>query len=259
MPRCLLLHLQTDRSKAKTTTVATTTERFEGIPAIEKIVDKFAKVAIVRGANSVLGIGRASAHRFAENGTRAVYLCDYDDANLATHKCEIESPYPAADIHVSNLYTSPPEWSIMTSNGIVMYMAGSMSGSLADLLMMSTTLEWMLVRPSSTNILPQACSISLIVSSETILYIHSSSPSNSALFVLHTSRGTLIENSSFLALLTFIFYDAEITSTNETDQLSTVITSGEYFNTIVTTSVRKNNSPAKSLHGIGTQHPKELS
>jgi NAD(P)-dependent dehydrogenase (short-subunit alcohol dehydrogenase family) len=47
-----------------------------------------------------LGIGRASAHQFAENGARAVYICDYDDKNLETHKREINTLYPKVDVHV---------------------------------------------------------------------------------------------------------------------------------------------------------------
>ena len=34
------------------------------------------KVIIITGANSPLGIGRATAHQFAPNGARANYHCD---------------------------------------------------------------------------------------------------------------------------------------------------------------------------------------
>lgn len=51
------------------------------------------------GANSALGIGRAAAHLFAENGAKAVYICDYDGSNLAAHKEEIRAAYPNVDIH----------------------------------------------------------------------------------------------------------------------------------------------------------------
>jgi NAD(P)-dependent dehydrogenase (short-subunit alcohol dehydrogenase family) len=54
----------------------------------------------ISGANSPLGIGRASAHQFAHNGAKAVYVCDYDETYLATHKREIESLYPGVDVHV---------------------------------------------------------------------------------------------------------------------------------------------------------------
>ncbi|KAH8883437.1 NAD(P)-binding protein [Thozetella sp. PMI_491] len=57
------------------------------------------KVVIITGANSLLGIGRASAHQFAQNGARAVYICDYDDSNLAAHKQEMNTLWPKVDIH----------------------------------------------------------------------------------------------------------------------------------------------------------------
>ncbi|KAK0741858.1 hypothetical protein B0T21DRAFT_120884 [Apiosordaria backusii] len=57
------------------------------------------KVVIITGANSILGIGRASAHQYAQNGARAVYICDYDDSNLAAHKAELNTLYPSVDIH----------------------------------------------------------------------------------------------------------------------------------------------------------------
>jgi NAD(P)-dependent dehydrogenase (short-subunit alcohol dehydrogenase family) len=57
------------------------------------------KVIIVTGANSLIGIGRASAHQFARHGARALYLCDYDASNLAMHKRELASLYPATEVH----------------------------------------------------------------------------------------------------------------------------------------------------------------
>ncbi|KAK4245337.1 hypothetical protein C7999DRAFT_16477 [Corynascus novoguineensis] len=73
------------------------------IPAIFKVAPSGPRVAdkvvIVTGANSVLGIGRASAHQFAEHGAKAVYLCDYDDSNLEAHKREINSLWPKVDVH----------------------------------------------------------------------------------------------------------------------------------------------------------------
>ncbi|EEA21468.1 3-oxoacyl-(acyl-carrier-protein) reductase [Talaromyces marneffei ATCC 18224] len=59
---------------------------FEGIPRIR--------------ANSPIGIGRASAHQYARNGAEAVYLCDYDDTYLPTHKREIESLYPDVEVQI---------------------------------------------------------------------------------------------------------------------------------------------------------------
>ncbi|KAK0634578.1 hypothetical protein B0T17DRAFT_484929 [Bombardia bombarda] len=75
------------------------------IPAIAKVAPDSngprvgGKVVIITGANSILGIGRASAHQFAQNGAKAVYICDYDDSNLATHKREINAQWPGVDIH----------------------------------------------------------------------------------------------------------------------------------------------------------------
>lgn len=46
-----------------------------------------------------MGIGRASAHQFAQNGAKAVYICDFDNSNLETHKREINSLYPECEIH----------------------------------------------------------------------------------------------------------------------------------------------------------------
>ncbi|KAL8937985.1 MAG: hypothetical protein Q9211_003418 [Gyalolechia sp. 1 TL-2023] len=57
------------------------------------------KVIIVSGANSPLGIGRASAHQFAHNGALAIYICDFNDECLGTHKQELNAQYPAVEIH----------------------------------------------------------------------------------------------------------------------------------------------------------------
>ncbi|KAI1438929.1 putative 3-oxoacyl-reductase FabG [Xylaria sp. CBS 124048] len=76
------------------------------IPAVKKVAGPSngprvpGKVVIVTGANSILGIGRAAAHLFAESGAKAVYICDYDGTNLQTHKREINSLYPGVDVHV---------------------------------------------------------------------------------------------------------------------------------------------------------------
>lgn len=51
------------------------------------------------GTNSPLGIGRASAHQFAQNGAKAVYICDFNDSNLETHKRELASLYPGVEVH----------------------------------------------------------------------------------------------------------------------------------------------------------------
>ncbi|TGO44478.1 hypothetical protein BCON_0511g00020 [Botryotinia convoluta] len=78
---------------------------FENIPILKKIAPDSTgprvkgKVVIVTGTNSPLGIGRASAHQFAQNGARAVYICDYNDTNLETHKRELASLYPGVEVH----------------------------------------------------------------------------------------------------------------------------------------------------------------
>lgn len=46
-----------------------------------------------------MGIGRASAHQFAQNGAKAVYICDYNDSHLETHKRELASLYPEVIVH----------------------------------------------------------------------------------------------------------------------------------------------------------------
>lgn len=50
------------------------------------------------GANSPLGIGRATAHQLAESGARAIYLCDFDSSHLDTHKKEITTVYPKVEV-----------------------------------------------------------------------------------------------------------------------------------------------------------------
>ncbi|KAH7153186.1 hypothetical protein EDB81DRAFT_448781 [Dactylonectria macrodidyma] len=57
------------------------------------------KVVIITGVNSPLGIGRATAHQYAESGARALYLCDYDDSNLNAHKEELAAAYPDVEVH----------------------------------------------------------------------------------------------------------------------------------------------------------------
>jgi len=78
---------------------------FENIPKLKKIGPDSAgprvkgKVVIVTGTNSPLGIGRASAHQYAHNGAKALYICDYADSNLETHKRELASLYPDVQVH----------------------------------------------------------------------------------------------------------------------------------------------------------------
>lgn len=47
-----------------------------------------------------MGIGRAAAHQFAQNGAHAVYLCDYASDHLDTHKRELRQLYPSVQIHI---------------------------------------------------------------------------------------------------------------------------------------------------------------
>lgn len=56
------------------------------------------KVVIVTGTNSAIGIGRASAHQFAENGAKAIFICDFNGDNLETHKREMNSLYPDVEV-----------------------------------------------------------------------------------------------------------------------------------------------------------------
>ncbi|KAK4691084.1 hypothetical protein P7C71_g5844, partial [Lecanoromycetidae sp. Uapishka_2] len=78
---------------------------FENIPKIRQIAGDSAgqrvknKVIIITGTNSPLGIGRASAHQFAHNGARAIYLCDFSDQYLSVHVRELQSLYPNVETH----------------------------------------------------------------------------------------------------------------------------------------------------------------
>jgi NAD(P)-dependent dehydrogenase (short-subunit alcohol dehydrogenase family) len=61
---------------------------------------KHALTSFYAGTNSVLGIGRATCHQFAENGAKAIYMCDFDGSNLESHKREINAKYPDVEVHV---------------------------------------------------------------------------------------------------------------------------------------------------------------
>jgi len=79
--------------------------KFEDIPRVRKVAPDSTeprmkdKVIIVTGANSALGIGRATCHQFAQNGAKAIFMCDYSNDLLPVHKREINSLYPKTDIH----------------------------------------------------------------------------------------------------------------------------------------------------------------
>ncbi|GAB7346262.1 hypothetical protein MBLNU457_4988t2 [Dothideomycetes sp. NU457] len=84
--------------------------QFEGIariPVISKNASNgprvLGKVIIITGANSTLGIGRASAHQFAANGAKAIFICDFADNYLETHKREINSLYPDVEVHTRKM------------------------------------------------------------------------------------------------------------------------------------------------------------
>lgn len=51
-------------------------------------------IGVNAGANSPTGIGRATAHRLARGGARAVYLCDVDDGHLAAQRRELAAAWP---------------------------------------------------------------------------------------------------------------------------------------------------------------------
>lgn len=57
------------------------------------------KVGIITGTNSPLGIGRATAHLFAANGCKALYICDFDNTYLPVHARELNSLYASTEIH----------------------------------------------------------------------------------------------------------------------------------------------------------------
>jgi len=83
--------------------------QFENIPKIRSVAGESTgprvtgKVAIVTGANSAIGIGRATVHLLAANGARAVYICDWDSSNFETHKRELKSLYPDVEVQTVKL------------------------------------------------------------------------------------------------------------------------------------------------------------
>ncbi|KAI9803358.1 MAG: hypothetical protein M1833_000875 [Piccolia ochrophora] len=82
---------------------------FEDIPKIKKVAPDSTgqrvkgQVIIITGANSPLGIGRATAHQFAQHGALALYLCDAVSTHLPTHARELQSLYPSTTIHTRQL------------------------------------------------------------------------------------------------------------------------------------------------------------
>ncbi|RDW70479.1 SDR family NAD(P)-dependent oxidoreductase [Aspergillus mulundensis] len=79
---------------------------FEDIPKIRQVAGDSVgprvkdKVAIITGTNSPLGIGRATAHQYARNGAKALYICDFASTHLNTHARELKTLYPKVEVHV---------------------------------------------------------------------------------------------------------------------------------------------------------------
>lgn len=82
---------------------------FEDIPRIRKASEDSpgsrvrGKIAIVTGANSAIGIGRATVHQLAQHGAKAIYICDWQTENLETHRRELKELYPDVETHAVQL------------------------------------------------------------------------------------------------------------------------------------------------------------
>jgi NAD(P)-dependent dehydrogenase (short-subunit alcohol dehydrogenase family) len=61
------------------------------------------------GANSAIGIGRATAHQFARHGALAIYLCDFSSTHLDMHARELTSLYPSVAVHTRTFDASDEE------------------------------------------------------------------------------------------------------------------------------------------------------
>ncbi|KAF2638134.1 NAD(P)-binding protein [Massarina eburnea CBS 473.64] len=81
--------------------------KFEGVERVRNMAGDLKegrvnnKVIIITGANSLIGIGRATAHQFALHGAAAIYLCDFSSTNLAHHARELTTLYPNTKIHTA--------------------------------------------------------------------------------------------------------------------------------------------------------------
>lgn len=78
---------------------------FENIPTIQRIAPDSVgprfqnKIAILTGTNSPLGIGRATAHLFAANAAKSIYICDFREEYLPVHVRELRTLYPEVEVH----------------------------------------------------------------------------------------------------------------------------------------------------------------
>jgi NAD(P)-dependent dehydrogenase (short-subunit alcohol dehydrogenase family) len=87
----------------------TTSTTSSSLPPIAKVAPGSSaprvqgKVVIITGANSPMGIGRATAHQYAESGAKAIYLCDLVDTHLHTHRQEILAAFPDVEVHPRRL------------------------------------------------------------------------------------------------------------------------------------------------------------
>ncbi|KAL7271828.1 hypothetical protein RUND412_005389 [Rhizina undulata] len=86
-----------------------------GLPSIPQIAPDSVgerlkgKVAIITGCNSLLGIGRATAHQFARNGLKALYVCDYASTNLPALEAELSQKYLDVNVHTKAFDASNEE------------------------------------------------------------------------------------------------------------------------------------------------------
>jgi NAD(P)-dependent dehydrogenase (short-subunit alcohol dehydrogenase family) len=80
-------------SKAKSSSSPVSTFRLHSPQSEEAVLTP------IVGANSPIGIGRASAHQFARHGALAIYICDFASSHLDLHKRELASLYPSVDVH----------------------------------------------------------------------------------------------------------------------------------------------------------------
>ncbi|CAI6251847.1 unnamed protein product [Periconia digitata] len=77
---------------------------FEGVKKVRSMAADLGtervkgKVVIITGANSLIGIGRATAHNLARHGAKALYLCDFASTNLAHHERELTTLYPSVAV-----------------------------------------------------------------------------------------------------------------------------------------------------------------